>query len=121
MNRVLVLGARGMLGSALCYGLRRAGLETATLSRPDFDALTPDFERLGKLRPDAVVNGMGLINRHLDQPETHFLRVNSLFPRRLADWCAGNDLPLIHVSTDCVFRGDRGPYDETAPADATDV
>ncbi len=121
MTRVLVLGAHGMLGSALGYHLPRAGFEVSTASRPELDAISPDFTLIGKLQPRAVVNAIGLTNRHLDQAESDFLRINSLFPRRLADWCCAHDLPLIHISTDCVFKGDAGPYDEHAQADASDV
>ena len=120
MKRVLVLGPHGMLGSALVAGLRQAGFEVSALARPQFDARTPDFAQIATMRPDAVVNSIGLINRHLNLPEADFMRVNSIFPRRLADWCQSNALPLIHVSTDCVFRGAHGPYDEAATGDATD-
>jgi dTDP-4-dehydrorhamnose reductase len=121
MSRVLVLGARGMLGSALVYYLPKAGIDIAVASRPEFDANNPDFSVIERLQPRVVVNAIGLTNRHLDQAETCFLRTNSLFPRRLADWCCMHGLPLIHVSTDCVFKGDAGPYDEHAQADALDV
>ncbi len=121
MSRVLVLGARGMLGSALIHYLPKVGLQVFEASRPELDAMAPDFAVLESVQPTAVVNAIGLTNRHLDQAESSFLRINSLFPRRLADWCSAHDVPLVHVSTDCVFKGDAGPYDEHARADATDV
>lgn len=119
--RVLVLGANGMLGVALCYEFKRCGFDTVTLARPAFDANLPDFARLEYIAPEAVVNAIGLVNRRLDRPEAEFLRINSLFPRRLADWCGERSIPLVHISTDCVFRGDAAPYDETSRADASDL
>lgn len=118
--RVLVLGSTGMLGTALAYQLRREGFDVACLSKPQFDACEPDFSLVTACKPDAVVNAIGMINRRLDRPEAEFLRTNSLFPRRMADWCALRSLPFIHVSTDCVFRGDAAPYFEDATPDATD-
>lgn len=119
--RVMVLGGKGMLGVALHYEFLRLGFETVVLQRPDFDAIMPNFSLVDRAAPDAVVNAIGLINRRYDRPEAEFLSVNSIFPRRLADWCAARQIPLIHVSTDCVFRGDAGPYDEESQPDATDL
>jgi dTDP-4-dehydrorhamnose reductase len=110
-----------MLGSALCHYLPQAGFDLSRASRPELDAMAPDFAVIEHLRPCTVVNAIGLTNRHLDQAESSFLRINSLFPRRLADWCSAHDVPLIHVSTDCVFKGDAAPYDEHVQPDATDV
>jgi dTDP-4-dehydrorhamnose reductase len=121
MSRVLVLGARGMLGSALCHYLPQAGFEILQVSRPELDAMAPDFAVLENLQPSAVVTAIGLINRHLDQAESNFLWTNSFLSRRRVGWCAAHEAPLIHVSTDCVFEGDAGLYDELAQADATDV
>ncbi len=55
--------------------------------------MAPDFAVLENLQPSTVVNAIGLINCQLDQPEPNFLLTNSLFPRRLADWCAAHEVP----------------------------
>ncbi|MFM8331419.1 MAG: dTDP-4-dehydrorhamnose reductase family protein, partial [Candidatus Methylumidiphilus sp.] len=46
---------------------------------------------------------------------------NSLLPHRLATLCSIAGARLIHISTDCVFSGDRGGYTEDDPSDARDV
>jgi dTDP-4-dehydrorhamnose reductase len=47
--------------------------------------------------------------------------VNTLMPHRLAGLCKLVGTRLIHVSTDCVFSGQRGGYVEGDFADARDV
>jgi len=113
--RVLVLGGTGMLGQAVVRRLGQEGMQVLTLQRDVLDARAPDFAQVGKLAPQAVVNAIGLINRRMHLHESEFLRVNSLFPRRLADYCQEQSIPMVHVSTDCVFSGEAGLYDESAP------
>ena len=47
--------------------------------------------------------------------------INSLFPHILYDICTLKGAKLIHISTDCVFSGEKGGYNETNKHDATDV
>ena len=119
--RVLVLGHTGMLGQALLRRLSLEDIKVLTVARNDLDALEPNFAKIGILAPNVIVNAIGLINRRMHLRESDFLRVNSLFPRRLADYCQGLNINLIHVSTDCVFSGDAGPYDESSPSLAVDT
>lgn len=121
VTRVLVLGSTGMLGLAVCQRLRSMGLEVLSLDKTRLDARKPDLQLIVDSAAHAVINALGLTNRRLDQPEADFLRVNSLFPRLLADVCEAQRLPLIHISTDCVFKGDAGPYDEASPALVDDL
>jgi dTDP-4-dehydrorhamnose reductase len=119
--KALVLGATGMLGIAVRHEFARIGLDTVALGRAELDANDADFAAIERTFPEVVVNAMGVINRRTDRSDAEFLRVNSIFPRRLADWCGERGIRLIHVSTDCVFRGDAGPYDESARPDAEDL
>jgi dTDP-4-dehydrorhamnose reductase len=118
---VLVLGGSGMLGQALLRRLPLEGLSATTLRRAEFDATNPSFSRIDAVSPDAVVNAIGMVNRRLDRGNAEFLLVNSLFPRRLADHCTARGIPLIHVSTDCVFSGRLGPYVEGSTDHADDL
>ena len=74
------------------------------------------------LRPDVVVNCIGLTKHHktADDPILA-IPVNTLLPHRLAELCAIGRSRLVHISTDCVFSGARGSYTEDDPADANDV
>lgn len=77
---------------------------------------------LDKVRPNVVVNCAGL-TKHKPEAEDPLISVpiNTLMPHRLAGLCKLVGARLIHVSTDCVFSGERGEYSEDDYADARDV
>jgi dTDP-4-dehydrorhamnose reductase len=115
--RVLVTGALGMLGQALTAD-RPEGVE---LLRADvLDELPPGVRRLditdgaavealmATERPDAVINSAAYTA--VDACEDHeelATAVNGTAPGLLARACAARGVPLLHVSTDYVFDGDR--------------
>lgn len=140
--RLLVLGASGMLGntmirvlaergghdvvgtvrSAYVTGLFPRRIATSLLTGIDVDnedALVGVFERFP---PDAVINCVGLIKQlaGADDP-LRAVPLNALLPHRLARLCDIAGARLIHISTDCVFSGDKGGYQETDFADARDL
>ncbi len=140
--RILVLGASGMIGSAMfrvlgectgweVFGTLRAAdhkrfflpaaagslLSGVDVERPE--ALVRVFARV---KPDVVINCIGLTKHHKEAEDPQLaLPLNALLPHRLADLCAVSGARLIHVSTDCVFAGTRGNYTEGDAPDATDV
>lgn len=140
--RILVLGATGMLGSAVfrtlaesekfeVWGTLRGedgrrffpeALQARLLSGVDAldqDALTDAFARV---RPDVVINCVGLIKQlaYANDP-LRVLPINAMLPHRLAKLCGLAGSRLIHVSTDCVFSGRQGMYRETDISDAEDL
>lgn len=140
--RVLVLGASGMIGSTMLRvlsekkdlqvfgsirdgGLRR--LFSEQLSKyliEDIDVERPDslVEILDKVQPEVVVNCIGL-TKHKSKAEDLLVSipVNTLMPHRLAGLCKLIGARLIHISTDCVFSGEKGNYSENDFADARDI
>jgi len=141
-DKILVLGAAGMLGHVVFTELAareewdvRATVWTAeefeTLPPALRDRITPriDATRLESLRavldsvqPDAVINCVGLIKqRPLAKDPVAALDLNALLPHRLAQLCRATGSRLIHISTDCVFAGTKGKYKESDPADAEDL
>jgi dTDP-4-dehydrorhamnose reductase len=122
---IVVLGATGMLGTALVYQLRQAGHRVWPVDRSHLDAAHLDagdpLSRLELEGVDYVVNALGLINRRLPSGALDFYLVNSLFPRLLADHCQARDVRLIHISTDCVFDGHGAPHTEDDEPTASDL
>lgn len=117
----MVLGAHGMLGTAVVHVLTQAGHRVRAVDRTQFDAARDSVRRLNLSGVDYVVNALGLINRRTTTEAENFYLVNSVFPRVLADTCAARGIRLLHISTDCVFDGHDGPYTEVAETTATDL
>jgi dTDP-4-dehydrorhamnose reductase len=141
MQRILILGVSGMLGSATyrlfasspgfsVVGCARSlgGLEA--LPRGDAARIVggvdiADFDRLidlfAELRPDVVINCVGVIKQLSAAKDPLIsIAVNSLLPHRLARLSAASSARLIQISTDCVFTGRRGNYSESDIPDAED-
>lgn len=141
-TRILILGAGGMLGSAVFRNLSTdPHLEvTGTLRSPEklvwFNedlrphiATNVDITNDGDLlsicaeaRPEVVINCVGVIKQadaSLDHLTT--LELNSVFPHRLARICRLGNARLLHISTDCVFSGKKGNYAEEDFSDANDL
>lgn len=84
-----------------------------------FDSI---IEVLSFAQPDVVINCVGLIKQNpLVEIPLLAISINSLFPHRVASICRAMGIRMIHVSTDCVFSGEKGKYKETDPSDATDL
>lgn len=140
--KVLVLGASGMLGNAVMrvlsedkdcrvFGTVRSGAAArffapdiaaslvAGVDVEDQDALVRVFTQV---RPDAVINCIGLIKQLADGDDPLLaLPINAMLPHRLSRLCGLAGSRLIHVSTDCVFSGSRGGYVEEDVSDALDL
>lgn len=72
--------------------------------------------------PDVVINCVGA-TKHKDDGNQPIkaIKLNTLFPHRLAQICNLLNARLIHISTDCVFSGKKGFYRESDQSDADDV
>ncbi len=138
MQRVLVLGATGMLGSMVYryFSTQTAHTVYATSRTKDphtghlaFDAEPDDENALAALleraRPDFIINGIGIIKPYCkdDDPPgiARAVRVNALFPYRLAAAARRARARVIQIATDCVFNGKEGQYIESDPHDPPDV
>lgn len=140
--RVLVIGVSGMLGSAVfkMFSLNQQFEVWGTLRSssnlnyfPDsshskllvnIDVLDQDslISVIDKVRPDIVINCVGLIKQLADAKDPlSALPINAMFPHRLAKLCKLANARMIHVSTDCVFSGQTGMYRETDSSDAEDL
>lgn len=110
---ILVLGRSGQLAGALAED---RGVVVAA-GRPTFDLTAPDAPAriLDRIRPAAVINAAAYtaVDRAESEPDAAFA-LNRDGPAALAKACARADVPLIHVSTDSVFDGQKdGAYRET--------
>jgi len=123
MNRVVVTGAGGRLGTALVR--RPGGYSVLALDRQALDLTEPGriAERLEHEPFDALINCAAITN--VDYCEGHpdqARRVNAEAVAELATLCSAKGARLIHISTDYVFAGDRpGLLRESDPAEPRSV
>ncbi len=139
--RILILGGDGMLGHQLLASwggrhevqvtlrnelesYRGLGLftERDAVTRIDVRSLDRVRGVIEALRPDAIVNAVGVVKQRAEAKETvPSLEINALFPHRLLELCRGAGVRLVHLSTDCVFSGKKGNYTEQDIPDPVDL
>jgi dTDP-4-dehydrorhamnose reductase len=139
--RVLIVGGSGMLGHKLWqvfasrfdtyvtlrrgfdsynrYGLFNSAHTVDCVSAEDFDSVV---RAIDAVRPAVVINCIGIVKQaEAANDPLASIDINALFPHRLAKWCQGRGMRLIHISTDCVFSGRKGNYREGDVPDAEDL
>lgn len=113
---ILVTGGRGQLAQSLA---KLGGQRVIVVGRPEFDFDRPATiaATIDRYKPSFVVNAAAWTAVDLAESEVDgATRANETGPAELARVCARHDIPLIHVSTDYVYAGDKGtPYTETDP------
>jgi len=139
--KVLILGGSGMLGHKAWQEFRSSCDTYVTVRKPfsyyehynlfdkqqtfdniDVTCFETVKEVIEKIKPQVIVNCVGII-KQLSLAKNHLksIMVNALFPHRLAEICNNSGVRLIHISTDCVFSGNKGQYVENDLSDAADV
>ena len=69
---------------------------------------------------DAVINCIGLLNQFAEQKKAMAVLLNGYLPHYLTEITKNTKTKIIHMSTDCVFAGNDGPYyEDTFPNGAT--
>jgi len=66
---------------------------------------------------DVIINCIGLLNQAAEEYHSNALYLNSYLPHLIADTIKDKKTKLIHMSTDCVFAGNTGPYYEKSLRD----
>lgn len=124
MNVIYVLGHNGMLGRYTYRYLLSRGYDVVAVGRAQVDATRATRNRIrsaGIRSKDVVINCIGAIkHKEFVAKETYAL-VNGAFPHILAAACNDVGCRLIHVTTDCVFDGLEGNYDENHYHNARDA
>lgn len=114
--RILVTGKEGQVAHALA-ALSGDGVSIVALGRPELDITKPDsiVDAIKAVRPDILVNAAAYTA--VDKAEIEeqaAYAVNRDGARNVAVAAAIAALPVIHISTDYVFAGDKSaPYLET--------
>ncbi len=124
--KILVLGSTGMLGHVVERHFKKQGYEVIATNREEnsnlyFDAVK-DVKALEKVielvKPDAVINCIGILNKAAEENKTKAVLVNSYLPHYIDELSEQYKFKFVHISTDCVFDGKRGAYAEDSEKDA---
>ena len=93
-----------------------------TLDRINAEVFETVERAIERVEPDVIFNAVGIIKQIPSSKNViKTLAINSIFPHRLAEIAEKNGARLINFSTDCVFDGKKGNYNEEDIPNATDV
>jgi dTDP-4-dehydrorhamnose reductase len=126
--KIFVLGTTGMLGKYVSTYLKEK-FDVVEINRDSIDAanlkqeeLNTKLRDLGVKKNDVIINCMGTIKPRVDAlGDLNAILVNSVFPRILSNVCQEIECKMIHPTTDCVYTGLKGSYNEDDKYDVNDV
>jgi dTDP-4-dehydrorhamnose reductase len=120
--KALVLGVNGMAGHTIAIYLSQKGVDVIGFARKESKfckTIIGDATNFDKLRQiiqsgdfNFIVNAVGVLNEEAERNKSNAVLINSYLPHFLVEICKESKTKIIHLSTDCVFSGDRGRYIE---------
>jgi dTDP-4-dehydrorhamnose reductase len=141
-KKILILGANGLLGNSMLKYFCSTNLYSVACTVRDSSLFKKikvnknlfklyenvdankqeNFEAIfEKFTPDIVINCIGIIKQNQELNDQYqVIKLNSLLPHYLAQLSKVYSARFIHFSTDCIFSGNRGNYNESDTPDATD-
>ena len=133
MKKVLVLGATGLIGhqafkylqasakySMYNFSFRKKLNDESVLldARDELNFLGA----IREIRPDYIVNCIGILIDGAERFPENAIFLNAYLPHRISQLADSIDAKLIHMSTDCVFSGNKKtPYLENDVKDGSGV
>ena len=138
MNKILILGSNGMLGTVVSSYFKslkeyKVYLSSRRIESDDldkniykFDATTDDLENLIiNLKPDFLINCIGIIKPEIREDNIDSIEsavnINTYFPLQISELAENYNFKYIQIGTDCVFSGESGGYLENSFQDANDI
>ena len=129
--KILVLGCNGMAGHLISLYFKEQGHEVVGFARQQSELLDSTIigdasdmplikKTLDEGNFDTVINCIGLLNQFAEQNKAMAVLLNGYLPHYLTEITKDTKTKVIHMSTDCVFAGNDGPYyEDTLPNGAT--
>ena len=138
MNKILILGSNGMLGTMVAkYFLNLEEYEISITNRVvestdinnkiyKFDAISDELESLIQdIMPNYLINCIGVIKPEINENNKDSIeravKINTYFPLSLSKLAEVYKFKFIQIGTDCVYSGNKGNYKESSFQDANDV
>lgn len=129
--KILVLGCNGMAGHLISLYFKEQGHEVVGFARSASHLLDKtivgDASDMALIKRtldegdfDAVINCIGLLNQFAENNKAMAVLLNGYLPHYLVEITKEMKTKVIHMSTDCVFAGNDGPYfEDSLPNGAT--
>lgn len=120
--KILVLGSKGQLGTALSKLFLKKNIKFKGVDLPEFNIIDNNVltSTLEKIKPDIIINSCAFTD--VSRAETEFdkaMGINGISLKNLVYLCNKKNIFLCHISTDYVFDGSKTtPYleeDKTNP------
>ena len=115
--RILVTGKEGQVDTSLQMLGEELGLDIVRIGLPEIDLSEPQILEavVREIHPDVIISSAAYtaVDKAESEPELA-QKINGDTPGELARLAAVLNIPILHLSTDYVFAGDKaGIYDET--------
>lgn len=129
--KILVLGCNGMAGHLISLYFKENGHEVVGFARSKSNLIDKtiigDASDMLLIKSvieegnfDAAINCIGLLNQFAENNKAMAVLLNGYLPHYLVELTKDTKTRVIHMSTDCVFAGNDGPYfEDTLPNGAT--
>ena len=118
-KKIIVLGSSGLIGHMTCFylnkvdnfkvynvsGSRKYNDDTEIINALNFEKIK---QYIKKIQPHVVVNCIGILINQCKTSTQNAIFLNALFPHLLNELSFDLNFKLIHISTDCVFSGEKG-------------
>lgn len=131
-KKIVILGSTGMAGHMIYEYLshredfeiinlafrKKLNESTIIIDITDKDSVVKFID---KTKPEIIINCTGVLLNGAKNNPANAIYVNAYFPHLLSSIANEIMAKLIHISTDCVFSGNKGNYQPDDPKDAQDI
>ncbi len=123
--KLLITGAKGQVGSELVKDAQARGYEVFDFGSRELDITNFEqlMQKVEQIHPDVIINAAAYTAvDKAEQESEQAYAVNALGSENLAKACKQMAIPLLHISTDYVFDGEKDtPYTEMDQPNPTGV
>jgi dTDP-4-dehydrorhamnose reductase len=125
-KRILIFGSNGMAGHVVSIFLKQEGNLVYNFAKYSIldNTIIGDIKDLNSINKivsegnfDYLINCTGILNKLTENNKYESIFVNSIFPHFLVNITSNMATKVIHLSTDCVFSGSKGNYNENSEHD----
>ncbi len=114
--KIYLFGSTGMLGKYVYLVLKKY-YNIECVNRVDYNIENQEYEKLEQIlnlhENDVIINCSGIIpQKYKNDDYKTYILVNTIFPHKLSDLANKYNSKLIHITTDCVYDGEKGNYSE---------